>query len=101
MFLPAHPHAGLAGVGGGQLGRGALQGAVGAQHLGGLAGDVAVQLGELVQVHDAGGLHRARLLVDLEEEEGREEEEEEEGGRRRRRKKEEDGEQKEEVEEEE
>lgn len=65
LRIPAHPHAGLAGVGGGQLG-GRLPGAsLRRQHLGCLAADVVVQLDELVQVHDARRIHRSSLLVDL------------------------------------
>lgn len=62
VSLPAHPHAGLAGLGWRELGRG---GALCRQHLSSLAGDVTVQLGELVQVHDTRRFHHARLLVDL------------------------------------
>lgn len=53
VHLPAHPHAGLAGVCGGELGRRALGGALCRQHLRSLAGNVPVQLDELVQVHNA------------------------------------------------
>lgn len=60
MRVPAHPHAGLAGLCGGQHG-----GAPCRQHLSCLAGDVMVQLDELVQVHDARRFHRSGLFVDL------------------------------------
>lgn len=65
MHAPAHPHAGLAGVRGGELGGRTLGGAPCRQHLSSLAGDVAVQLDELVEVHDARGFHHAVLLVYL------------------------------------
>lgn len=53
LWIPAHPHAGLAGVCGGQLDGRLPGGSLCRQHLGCLAGDVVVQLDELVQVHDA------------------------------------------------
>ena len=65
VSLPAHPHAGLTGVRGREPGGRALGGALCRQHLGSLAGNVAVQLGELVQVHDARCLHHSILFVDL------------------------------------
>lgn len=65
MGVPAHPHAGLAGVCGGQHGGRVPGGALCRQHLSRLAGDVVVQLDELVQVHDARRFHHSGLLVDL------------------------------------
>lgn len=53
MDVPAHPHAGLTGVCGGQHGGRVPGGSICRQHLSCLAGDVTVQLDELVQVHDA------------------------------------------------
>lgn len=65
LWIPAHPHAGLAGVCGGQLDGRLPAGSFCRQHLCCLAADVVVQLDELVQVHDAWRFHRPSLLVDL------------------------------------
>lgn len=63
--IPAHPHAGLAGVFWWQRSRGSLGYSFWTKYFSCLTGDVFVEMDKLVQIHNTGGLHHSILLVNL------------------------------------